>query len=708
MFAELLTRALDDPEITTALAANGAPAAKELREAAAEQRDRILGQARAAEEEYVRAVARQREDDRGRRLVGRLTAIGTASSIVVTLASAAITGWSTELEAAFAERRPVSPVTVAGTALGMLVGIAAIAAIAAFVTWWASALLSEGVRAGDPAAEDRRLTRTLLVPAGVAAVLTAAMLGVSAEHVVWQFTHGRPPGADEATTWGVWVTLGALAIFGGTFLGWSSEMLPGMREGEGERLDGLLTAWHEALYESTLGFVRGEISIRTARRYATTLTIGRDTGLRKSRGLDFHVDTEADVRLLVTSQAMDGGSIALAGPRGAGKSEVLARFCRPDDPATVLSVEVTAPVAYDRREFMLLLLETLCERVIEAGLTSAEEARRLLGRIRYQHTRAREANVGVGWGGWGLSAKHGTSLARQPMTYPEIVRRLKDFLTTVANEVNRADQGRRLVIGVDELDRIAPSTAARDFLNELKVVFDVPHCLFVLSVSDEALRDAELTPLDRRDAFDSAIDEVVRVSPLDYRTALRLLDNRAVGMPAPFAALFYCLSGAIPRDLLRTARAATALVTPERPRSLTEVTAALVRRELARTAGSAPATGDAPQELLQFFHADLVAAHGGLSRLAGHLATQSAATPGAGRLGATLVNRACFLDTVEQIFVDGLDQESITRAAEPGFPGSFAALARAQRETGVADVLARSSLEQIRRAWGLPAVPSLA
>ncbi|MEV4164224.1 hypothetical protein [Nonomuraea dietziae] len=416
VFAEQLTRALDDPEITTALAASGAPAAKELREAAAEQRDRILGQARGAEEEYVRAVARQREDDRGRRLVGRLTAIGTASSILVTLASAAMTGWSTELEAAFAERRPVSPVTVAGTAFGTLVGIAALAAIAAFVTWWAYALLSEGVRAGDPAAEDRQITWTLLVPAGIAAVLTAAMLGVSAEHVLWQFTHGRPPGADEANTWSVWVILGALAIFGGTFLGWSSEMLPGVREGEGEHLDRLLTAWHEALYESTLGFVRGEISTRTARRYATTLTIDRDTGLRKSRGLDFHVNTEADARLLVTSQAMDGGSIALAGPRGAGKSEVLARFCRPDDPAGVLSVEVTAPVAYDRREFMLLLLETLCERVIEADLTSAEEARRLLGRIRYQHTRAREANVGVGWGGWGLSAKRhrGADLRGRP------------------------------------------------------------------------------------------------------------------------------------------------------------------------------------------------------------------------------------------------------------------------------------------------------
>jgi hypothetical protein len=133
---------------------------------------------------------------------------------------------------------------------------------------------------------------------------------------------------------------------------------------------------------------------------------------------------------------------------------------------------------------------------------------------------------------------------------------LKIFLSEVAREVQGT--GRRLVIGIDELDRIEPIQHARDFLNELKIVFDMPDCLFVLSVSDEALREADLAQPGRRDAFDSAIDEVVRVEPLTYEYAVRLLGTRAIGLPEPFTALFHCLSGGLPRDLLRTARAVNA------------------------------------------------------------------------------------------------------------------------------------------------------
>jgi hypothetical protein len=119
------------------------------------------------------------------------------------------------------------------------------------------------------------------------------------------------------------------------------------------------------------------------------------------------------------------------------------------------------------------------------------------------------------------------------------------------------------VIGIDELDRIEPIQRARDFLNELKVVFDMPDCLFVLSISDEAPREADLAQPGRRDSFDSAIDEVVLVEPLSYQNAVRLLGTRAIGLPEPFIALFHCLSGGMPRDLLRTARAAASQVASE-------------------------------------------------------------------------------------------------------------------------------------------------
>lgn len=76
-------------------------------------------------------------------------------------------------------------------------------------------------------------------------------------------------------------------------------------------------------------------------------------------------------------------------------------------------------------------------------------------------------------------------------------------------------------------------------------------------------------------------------------------------------------------------------------------------------------------------------------------------------MGATLANRAYHLDTVLRIFTLPLDRDGIDRACDPAFPGSFAALARAQREIGTADTLARSTLQRVRTAWSLPVLPSV-
>jgi hypothetical protein len=231
----------------------------------------------------------------------------------------------------------------------------------------------------------------------------------------------------------------------------------------------------------------------------------------------------------------------------------------------------------------------------------------------------------------------------------------------------------------------------------------------VLSVSDEALREAELAPVGRRDAFDSAIDEVIRVEPLDQRTAERLLGRRVVGLPVPFTALFYCMSGGMPRDLLRTARAAISYATyasEEQSRSLAAVAASLVNRERDRIANAAGGPAE-PAELAQLFRADVIAEHGGLGELGRVIHEQAGTTGDRARMGATLANRAYHLDTVLRFFTTDLDRDRITRASAPAFSGSFAALARAQREIGTADTLARSTLRRFREAWSLSVPPAI-
>jgi hypothetical protein len=47
----------------------------------------------------------------------------------------------------------------------------------------------------------------------------------------------------------------------------------------------------------------------------------------------------------------------------------------------------------------------------------------------------------------------------------------------------------------------------------------------------------------------------MRIGPLDLRAARQLLEGRVIGLPYPFTALCYVLSGGVPREPMRTARA---------------------------------------------------------------------------------------------------------------------------------------------------------
>lgn len=719
LFAELLPRVLDGPELTASLARSGGVSVEHLETRARARRLEILGQAREAESAYQQAVSRALFETRLRRL---LVTIGLLMLLML-LTQAAAYAWNEALKDALAHHRPVTFNAVASKTEGPLLGLVGITVGVAFALWCASYLLSSDVRAGVPAAKGRQL----LITAGFAyfflAVTSALFVGLDSAEIAWQLVHDRPVEENGGYGWGGIVTTAALLLVplpplrlrwlakseAGRSLSlshWMAVLAPRERK---QAIRQTAAEWREAVQQALLSSLRREISDHTERVFSTELTISDAPGLKQLRAGHEHVETRADRQLAIISSGMEGGSIALSGPRGVGKTQLLRIFCEGDGRGVSgqLSIVEPVPVLFDRREFMLHLFYKLCDRVIQEGLDTAQEAARHQSSIRYLQTHSDEAALSAGWRSWSLSAKRATSLAQQPQTYPEIVDSLKRFLGRTALELD--EHNRRLVIGIDELDRIEPAATARTFLNELKAVFDVPKCLFVLSVSDEALREAELAPVGRRDAFDSAIDEIIRVEPLDQRTAEKLLSRRVVGLPVPFTALFHCMSGGMPRDLLRTARAAISYATyesEEQSRSLAAVAASLVNRERDRIANAAGGPAE-PAELAQLFRADVIAEHGGLGELGRVIHEQAGTTGDRARMGATLANRAYHLDTVLRFFTTDLDRDRITRASAPAFAGSFAALARAQREIGTADTLARSTLQRFRSAWSLPVPPAI-
>lgn len=140
-----------------------------------------------------------------------------------------------------------------------------------------------------------------------------------------------------------------------------------------------------------------------------------------------------------------------------------------------------------------------------------------------------------------------TTLAQMQMSFPEVVGGLRQFLTRIAAE-------RRVLIGIDELDKISSDERAHQFLNEIKAIFGIEHCYYIISISEDAMASFERRELPFRDVFDSSFDEIIKVPYFSLADARRLLSRRIVGLPIPFVSLCYCMSGGLARDLIRVAR----------------------------------------------------------------------------------------------------------------------------------------------------------
>ena len=71
-------------------------------------------------------------------------------------------------------------------------------------------------------------------------------------------------------------------------------------------------------------------------------------------------------------------------------------------------------------------------------------------------------------------------MAKQQLTLPDIVAEFRRLLARIAEE-------RQVFIGIDELDKIESREDAYRFMNEMKVLFGIQNCFFLVSVSEDAM-----------------------------------------------------------------------------------------------------------------------------------------------------------------------------------------------------------------------------
>ena len=179
--------------------------------------------------------------------------------------------------------------------------------------------------------------------------------------------------------------------------------------------------------------------------------------------------------------------------------------------------------------------------------------------------------------GFELGETLGTALAQRQESFPELVDRFRSFVTLITREYSR------LIVGIDELDKLKSENDARKFINGIKAIFNLPNCFYVVSVSENAISNFERRGLPFRDEFDSAFDDILRVDYLTLGNSRHLLGRRVLNLPEGFLCLCHVLSAGLPRDLIRVTRAMLEYAkTHPQSSSITEIAEALVTEEAAR------------------------------------------------------------------------------------------------------------------------------
>lgn len=193
-------------------------------------------------------------------------------------------------------------------------------------------------------------------------------------------------------------------------------------------------------------------------------------------------------------------------------------------------------------------------------LTVPDEARMWLTRLRYLQafTTGYSGTLRLPAGAQ-LQATTTRQLTELQLALPDLVDRYRDFAARTAlwyrsSWPGPAETAGRIVVGIDELDKIGSAAACERFINDIKAIFGIPHWLYLVSVSDDALVAFQQRAFAARTAFDNAFDEVVHADYLDFEAARSLLRSRVAGLPSPMIGLCHVLSGGLPRDLIRAAR----------------------------------------------------------------------------------------------------------------------------------------------------------
>src|SRR6266581_3561553 len=122
--------------------------------------------------------------------------------------------------------------------------------------------------------------------------------------------------------------------------------------------------------------------------------------------------------------------------------------------------------------------------------------------------------------------------ARSARCFPGVAH-LEEFITEIAKTEDR-ERGRKVLICVDEVDRIGSADEASKFLSEIKAIFGVPNCYFLVAIAEELGLSLSSGGISTRSVVDNAFDEIISLEPMSFESCQDLLTRRVPGFTESF------------------------------------------------------------------------------------------------------------------------------------------------------------------------------
>ncbi len=321
-----------------------------------------------------------------------------------------------------------------------------------------------------------------------------------------------------------------------------------------------------------------------------------------------------------------------------------------------------------------------------------------------------------------LGTSHSSGVTSVPPNYPLLVAEFRRLLGEIARHEH--DKGNRVVIAIDEVDRLGTDTKALAFLAEIKGILGVPYVHYLISVAEDVGAAFVRRGLPHRDVTDSSLDDVLHVRPCALDESADILQRRAPHIGAAYIALAHALSGGLPRDLIRYGRRLLDIRTHQYHVELPDVALALITEELSETLA-----GFRTLLAKQQWEPDTMGVLGSFRSLNAHLRAACPCPEPARRVRLALAHftayRATGLPEESRRLIDeaaayayfsltlldvfGLPDFNQRRATAAQHPdGHLDLLAEARQELGVSPYSARTVIDDIRRAWNLAPVSTQA